>query len=106
MSSPLPAPVNSLAALSARGLRYQVAGRTILDELDLAIPPGTSVAITGPSGCGKSTLLNCLAGIALPSAGTVTIAGHDITAASPPAGPHCGWPTSGWSTSSASCYPS
>ncbi|MEU3405221.1 ABC transporter ATP-binding protein [Streptomyces sp. NPDC006670] len=83
MSSSLPAAVTSTAVLSARGLRYQVGGRTVLDGLDLEVPPGTSVAVTGPSGCGKSSLLNCLAGITLPSAGTVTVAGHDITAASP-----------------------
>ncbi|MER5811767.1 ABC transporter ATP-binding protein [Streptomyces sp. NPDC002033] len=83
MSSPRPAAVTSTAALSARGLRYQVDGRTILDALDLDVPPGTSVAVTGPSGCGKSSLLNCLAGITLPAAGRITVAGHDITAASP-----------------------
>ncbi|MFJ3876834.1 ABC transporter ATP-binding protein [Streptomyces sp. NPDC090077] len=83
MSSPVPAAVASASALSARGLRYQVTGRSILDDLDLEVPPGTSVAITGPSGCGKSSLLNCLAGITLPAAGTITVAGHDITTASP-----------------------
>ncbi|MER7513115.1 ABC transporter ATP-binding protein [Streptomyces lavendulae] len=83
MSSPLPAAVTSTAALSTRGLRYQVGGRTILDALDLDVPPGTSVAVTGPSGCGKSSLLSCLAGITLPAAGRITVAGHDITAASP-----------------------
>ncbi|MET9610391.1 ABC transporter ATP-binding protein [Streptomyces sp. NPDC006512] len=79
---PSPTPTTPALSLSVRGLRYRVAGRTLLDDLVLDVPAGTSVAVTGPSGCGKSTLLNCLAGITLPDAGKVTIAGHDITAAS------------------------
>ena len=40
---------------------------------------GSSVAIVGPSGCGKSTLLGVLAGLARPTAGTVTIGSTEIT---------------------------
>ena len=39
----------------------------------LSVEAGTSLAIMGPSGCGKSTLLGVLAGLALPTRGTVTV---------------------------------
>lgn len=38
------------------------------------------IAITGPSGCGKTTLLNLLAGILLPSSGTIEVDGIDVSA--------------------------
>lgn len=50
-----------------------------LDPISLTIGAGTSTAIMGPSGCGKSTLLGLLAGLALPTAGTVTIGGATIS---------------------------
>lgn len=45
----------------------------------LDVEPGSSVAIMGPSGCGKSTLLGLLAGLAVPTTGTVTIGGERIS---------------------------
>lgn len=45
----------------------------------LRIEAGASVAIMGPSGCGKSTLLGLLAGLAVPSQGTVTIGSTAIS---------------------------
>ena len=44
-----------------------------LDPVSLTVEGGTSVAVMGPSGCGKSTLLGLLAGLALPTSGSVTI---------------------------------
>jgi len=51
---------------------------TILHELSLELKQGDSRAIVGASGSGKSTLLGLLAGLDLPSAGSVTLAGHDL----------------------------
>lgn len=48
-----------------------------LDPVSLVVDAGTSVAVMGPSGCGKSTLLGLLAGLALPTVGTVAI-GNEI----------------------------
>jgi ABC-type lipoprotein export system ATPase subunit len=51
-----------------------------LATTDLEVDGGSSVAIMGPSGCGKSTLLGVMAGLAVPTTGTVTIGGQPISA--------------------------
>jgi len=51
---------------------------TILEDLNFRIPAGSTVAITGSSGSGKSTLLGLLAGLDIPSGGSVTLAGTDL----------------------------
>lgn len=45
---------------------------------DLTVRDGEFVAIMGPSGCGKSTLLNLVAGLDVPDAGSVTVAGRSL----------------------------
>ena len=51
---------------------------TILHEIDFALRPRESVAIVGASGSGKSTLLSIVAGLDVPSSGTVRLAGVDL----------------------------
>jgi putative ABC transport system ATP-binding protein len=51
----------------------------VLERIDLDIGRGEFVSLMGPSGSGKSTLLNLIAGIDKPDAGTLSIAGEDIT---------------------------
>ena len=53
---------------------------TILDDVSLAIGAGETVAIVGASGAGKSTLLALLAGLDEPSAGSVWLAGIELSA--------------------------
>jgi len=53
---------------------------TILDRLDLSVASGEAVAITGSSGSGKTTLLGLLAGLDLPTAGTIAVDGQEISA--------------------------
>lgn len=53
-----------------------------LDGVSLTVGPGESLAITGPSGCGKSTLLGLIAGLDVPSEGSVSLADRAISAMS------------------------
>jgi putative ABC transport system ATP-binding protein len=64
---------------------YMSGGRplTVLKDIDLEIEARSAVAIVGPSGSGKTTLLGLLAGLDLPSAGSVTLDGQNLGA------PHC-----------------
>jgi putative ABC transport system ATP-binding protein len=51
----------------------------VLQGLNLDVDAGEFVAFMGPSGSGKTTLLNLLGGLDLPSAGSITVAGDEIT---------------------------
>ena len=53
---------------------------TILHDIDFALQPHQSAAIVGASGSGKSTLLAIIAGLDLPTRGTVRLAGTDLFA--------------------------
>ena len=57
--------------LVARGVTKSLAGRTLIDGLDLVITPGMRVGVIGPNGSGKTTLLNVLAGTLPPDAGDI-----------------------------------
>ncbi|MEP7276845.1 MAG: ABC transporter ATP-binding protein [Betaproteobacteria bacterium] len=50
-----------------------------VDDISFTIAPGTLVTLLGPSGCGKTTTLRMIAGLELPSAGTILIGGADVT---------------------------
>ncbi|HRQ66838.1 MAG TPA: ATP-binding cassette domain-containing protein [Xanthomonadaceae bacterium] len=69
--------------IAASGVGKRVIGPDgeirILDRIDLAVFPGESVAIVGASGSGKTTLLGLLAGLDLPTAGAVTMAGETLS---------------------------
>ena len=52
---------------------------TILHPLDLTIPSGQFLSVVGPSGSGKSTLLGLIAGLDVPSTGSIEIDGIEIT---------------------------
>lgn len=67
-----------MAILEARGLRFELGGRVILDDVDLVVGPGECLAVVGPSGSGKTSLLALLAGLAAPNAGSVTVDGCPV----------------------------
>jgi len=50
-----------------------------VNNIDLTVPHGTFVCLLGPSGCGKTTLLRMVAGLDLPTSGTIALDGQDIT---------------------------
>lgn len=64
--------------LSVEALRLGYGDRTVVDDLDLAIPPGRVTAIVGANACGKSTLLRSMARLLAPRAGQVVLDGHDL----------------------------
>src|SRR5271167_3705314 len=51
----------------------------VLQGLNLDVAPGEFVAFMGPSGSGKTTLLNLLGGLDVPTRGSITVAGDEIT---------------------------
>ncbi|MFE6633164.1 ABC transporter ATP-binding protein [Streptomyces tendae] len=72
--------VDGASRLAARGVTVGYGARSVIDGLDVAIPPGVITTIIGPNGCGKSTLLRTLSRLLRPSGGTVVLDGEDIAA--------------------------
>lgn len=74
---------DSRSLIQVRGLNktYSRGGETIqvLQGLDLDADKGDFVAFMGPSGSGKTTMLNLLGGLDVPSAGSITVDGDEIT---------------------------
>ncbi len=59
--------------IEAEALKKGYGDRTLIQNLDLSIPPGSIVGIIGPNGAGKSTLIKMIAGLEKPDAGTIKI---------------------------------
>jgi phospholipid/cholesterol/gamma-HCH transport system ATP-binding protein len=70
------------AMVQVRGVRTRLGGKLIFDGLDLEVPRGGVTAVMGPSGTGKTTLLRHLTGQLRPDAGSVRVAGEEVTALS------------------------
>lgn len=66
--------------LSIRQLKIVLGGRTILDDVDLDVYEGETLAVIGPSGTGKSTLIKVLTGLLFPNGGSVLIDGQEVNA--------------------------
>lgn len=66
-------------ACSLRGVGHAFAGRAALEQIDLDVPAGQTLALVGPSGAGKTTLLRVLAGLVEPDRGTVMLHGRHLS---------------------------
>ncbi|MFD4024418.1 ABC transporter ATP-binding protein [Streptomyces sp. NPDC058576] len=64
--------------LTAEGLTLGYGERTVVDSLDLAVPPGRITVIVGANACGKSTLLRSMSRLLAPRAGRVVLDGKEV----------------------------
>jgi lipoprotein-releasing system ATP-binding protein len=88
--SDAPAPVPGIEPTGRGGARIEIrhlvkeydhggAKLRVLDDVNLDLAPGDMVSVVGASGVGKSTLLQILGTLDLPSAGSITFDGHELT---------------------------
>jgi len=68
------------ASIEFRQVTKRYGQVTAVNGVSFTIRAGTLVTLLGPSGCGKTTILRMLAGLELPSSGTILIGGEDVTA--------------------------
>lgn len=69
--------------LTVEDLTLSFYGVQVLRGVSLAVPQGSFTGLIGPNGAGKSTLFNAVSGLYRPTAGTVRVAGADVTAIAP-----------------------
>lgn len=65
-------------SLLAERLTLGYADRTVIQDLDLVLPPGRITVIVGPNACGKSTLLRSLSRLLAPRGGHVLLDGREV----------------------------
>jgi ABC-2 type transport system ATP-binding protein len=73
-----PWPAASPAAVQTRGLTKRYGDTWALRDLDLDVPAGTVLGLLGHNGAGKTTAIRILTTLAVPTAGTAAVAGHDV----------------------------
>jgi ATP-binding cassette subfamily B protein len=79
---PAPRRFPSGGAIEFRGVSLHIGERTILDRIDLHIPPGQCLGITGPTGSGKTMLISLLTRLLDPTGGEIRIGGVPLRAIS------------------------
>lgn len=65
--------------ISLRQLTMSFGSKVVLDELDLDVYKGETLAVIGPSGSGKSTVIKVLTGLLVPTSGSVQIEGQETS---------------------------
>jgi branched-chain amino acid transport system ATP-binding protein len=81
----MPEPAPPPPVLELRSLRAGYGRIEVLHGIDLTVARGTLVGLLGPNGAGKTTALAAVSGQVRPTAGTIRMAGVDVTGASPDA---------------------
>jgi ABC-2 type transport system ATP-binding protein len=67
------------AVIAVTGLsKTYASGTPALSDVTLDVRAGEILALLGPNGAGKTTLISIICGLVMPSAGSVTVGGHDI----------------------------
>jgi ABC-type branched-subunit amino acid transport system ATPase component len=69
--------------IAVRGLTKDFGGIRALNNVSLAVRPGTVHGLIGPNGSGKSTFVNVLTGLYLPSAGSIELRGEPLEGLKP-----------------------
>jgi len=62
-----------------RGVKKAFGPKVVLDGIDLEVPTGETVVVIGFSGSGKSVLLKTIVGLLPPDAGSIQVAGREVT---------------------------
>jgi branched-chain amino acid transport system ATP-binding protein len=65
--------------LRLAGVSKRFGAVVVADNIDLDVAQGEALGIIGANGAGKSSLFNLITGVVTPNAGTVTLAGQDVT---------------------------
>lgn len=69
----------AVPALRLSGVSKWFGQTAAVDAIDLTVPAGTFYGIVGPNGAGKTTTLSLIAGLLRPDAGSIEVAGIDLT---------------------------
>jgi len=67
-----------MATIRFQELSFAYNGRSVLEEISLAISPGERIALLGPNGAGKTTLIKLISGVLPPSKGSIWLDGHKV----------------------------
>ncbi len=79
-AEPAAVPPDAEPILVARGITKQFGGLVAVDAVDLAVPAGAIAGLIGPNGAGKTTFFNMVAGIYVPTRGSIAFEGQPVFA--------------------------
>jgi ABC-2 type transport system ATP-binding protein len=65
-------------AIRAEGLTKRYGETLAVDGIDFAVPPGRTLGLLGGNGAGKTTTIAMLLGLLIPTAGRISVLGHDL----------------------------